>query len=130
MRRSGGREGLGIRGGEAEVRSQRSECGEGVRRILQWWAVFTGIVEQSVPIENIADAPRLPRVVIRNSGGGVGGGESISLNGCCLTVAEMMEGKIGFDVVIETLSKTNLGLLKIGDRVHLERSLRVGDRID
>jgi riboflavin synthase len=42
----------------------------------------------------------------------------------------MMEGSLGFDVVIETLSRTNLGLLSIGDRVHLERSLRVGDRID
>ena len=54
----------------------------------------------------------------------------IAINGCCLTVAELIEGKIGFDVVLETLSKTNLGLLSIGDRVHVERSLRVGDRID
>jgi riboflavin synthase len=92
--------------------------------------VFTGIVEQSVPIANIADGPRFKRVVIANPWNDVRGGESISVNGCCLTVAELMEGKIGFDVVLETLSRTNLGLLHIGDRVHLERSLRAGDRID
>jgi len=92
--------------------------------------VFTGIVEQSVPIANVADGPRFKRITIANPWPDVRGGESISVNGCCLTVAEMMEGKIGFDVVLETLSRTNLGLLKIDDRVHLERSLRVGDRID
>jgi riboflavin synthase len=92
--------------------------------------VFTGIIEQSVPIANIADGPRFRRIVIPNPWQDVRGGESIAVNGCCLTVAEMVDGKIGFDVVSETLSRTNLGLLHIGDRVHLERSLRVGDRID
>jgi len=92
--------------------------------------VFTGIVEQSVAIVNVADGPRFKRMVIADPWNDVSGGESIAVNGCCLTVAELMEGKIGFDVVLETLSKTNLGLLKIGDRVHVERSLRVGDRID
>jgi len=97
---------------------------------LQWWTVFTGIVEQSVAIANVADGPRFKRITIGNPWNDVGDGESIAVNGCCLTVAEMLEGKIGFDVVLETLSKTNLGMLHIGDRVHLERSLRVGDRID
>jgi len=92
--------------------------------------VFTGIIEQSVPVANIVDGPRFKRMTIPNPWADVRGGESISVNGCCLTVAEMMEGKIGFDVVIETLSRTNLGLLRNGDRVHLERSLRAGDRID
>jgi len=92
--------------------------------------VFTGIVEQSVVVANIADGPRFKRITIPNPWSDVRGCESISVNGCCLTVAEMMEGRIGFDVVIETLSRTNLGLLRIGDRVHLERALRAGDRID
>ena len=87
-------------------------------------------MEQSVAVANIADGPRFKRVTIPNPWSDVRGGESISVNGCCLTVAELMEGRIGFDVVIETLSRTNLGLLRIGDRVHLERALRVGDRID
>lgn len=92
--------------------------------------MFTGIVEQSVAILNIADGPRFMRVTIANPWQDVRDGESIAINGCCLTVAEMMDGKIGFDVVSETLSRTNLGLLHNGDRVHVERSLRVGDRID
>lgn len=83
-----------------------------------------------MPIANVVDGPRFKRVTIPNPWADVRGGESISVNGCCLTVAEMMEGSLGFDVVIETLSRTNLGLLSIGDRVHLERSLRAGDRID
>ena len=57
-------------------------------------------------------------------------GESIAVNGCCLTVAEITTGELGFDVVPETLEKTNLGLLKTGDDVHVERSLRIGDRLD
>ena len=81
-------------------------------------------------IANVADGPRFKRLTIANPWQDVRGGESIALNGCCLTVAELIDGTIGFDVVLETLSKTNLGLLKIGDRVHVERSLRVGDRID
>jgi riboflavin synthase len=48
----------------------------------------------------------------------------------CLTVAEMAPGQLSFDVVQETLRRTNLGLLQAGDDAHVERSLRVGDRID
>jgi riboflavin synthase len=92
--------------------------------------VFTGIIERSAVVGNVVDGPRFKRITIPNPWDDVRGGESVAVNGCCLTVAEMIEGSLGFDVVIETLSKTNLGLLSIGDRVHLERSLRAGDRID
>ncbi len=57
-------------------------------------------------------------------------GESIAVNGVCLTAAELSEGAIGFDVIRETLDKTNLGELTGGDEVHLERALRIGDRLD
>lgn len=57
-------------------------------------------------------------------------GESIAVNGACLTVAEMAPGELGFDVIPETLDKTNLGLLSGGDHVNVERALRIGDRID
>jgi riboflavin synthase len=92
--------------------------------------VFTGIVEQSVAVVGIADGPRFKRLTIANPWQDVRPGESISINGACLTVAEILDAKLGFDVVLETLSRTNLGLLRMGDRVHLERALRVGDRID
>jgi riboflavin synthase len=92
--------------------------------------VFTGIVEQSAPVIGIADGPGFKRLTIPNIWSDTRGGESIAINGSCLTVAEIHDGKLGFDIVAETLSLTNLGLLHIGDRVHVERALRVGDRID
>lgn len=57
-------------------------------------------------------------------------GDSIAINGVCLTVADLSAGGIGFDVIKETLEKTNLGALKPGDSVNVERALRAGDRID
>jgi riboflavin synthase len=56
-------------------------------------------------------------------------GESIAINGCCLTVVRADEGAWTFQAGSETLSRTNLGLLRPGDRVNIERSLRVGDRL-
>ncbi|MEQ8764348.1 MAG: riboflavin synthase [Planctomycetota bacterium] len=56
-------------------------------------------------------------------------GDSIAVNGVCLTLAEL-EGTTGsFDVIAETLQKTGLGELKVGDEVNCERSLKVGDRL-
>lgn len=54
-------------------------------------------------------------------------GESISVSGCCLTVAGILDGRMRFDVVQETVDKTTLGRLRAGSGVNLERSLRVGD---
>jgi len=57
-------------------------------------------------------------------------GDSIAINGCCLTVAGLQGPGAAFDVVTETLERTNLGRLRPGDRVHVERSLRLGDPLD
>lgn len=57
-------------------------------------------------------------------------GASIAINGVCLTLAERRAALAAFDVVPETLRMTNLAALQPGDVVNLERSLRVGDRID
>jgi riboflavin synthase len=57
-------------------------------------------------------------------------GQSVAVNGCCLTIAEAGRGQLQFDVIQETLSKTNLGQLTGGDEVNVERSLRAGDRLD
>ena len=57
-------------------------------------------------------------------------GESVAVNGCCLTVAAMDESHLHFDVIRETLDKTGLGAVNAGDRVHVERSLRPTDRLD
>lgn len=56
-------------------------------------------------------------------------GESVAVNGVCLTVVGRAAESFQFQVGPETLLKSNLGALKTGDRVNLERSLRVGDRL-
>lgn len=56
-------------------------------------------------------------------------GESIAVNGTCLTVKSFSEGHFDADASLETLDKTNLGDLAIGDQVHLERALALGDRL-
>ena len=56
-------------------------------------------------------------------------GESIAINGCCLTVTAFDQKSMEFDVSFESLAKTNLGRLAIGSAVNLERALRLGDRL-
>ena len=56
-------------------------------------------------------------------------GDSISVNGTCLTIIKKEGNILGFEVMPETLKITNLRVLKIQEKVNLERSLRVGDRI-
>lgn len=92
--------------------------------------MFTGIVERSVPILAVADGPKFRRLTIAAHWPDVKHGDSIALNGCCLTVAELAANQLSFDVIQESLAKTNLGLLNQGDRVHVERAMRVGDRFD
>jgi riboflavin synthase len=56
-------------------------------------------------------------------------GDSVAINGCCLTVVSLDGGTWSFQAGTETLSKTNLGRLRIGDRVNLERSLPANGRL-
>ncbi len=56
-------------------------------------------------------------------------GSSISVNGCCLTVVEKKSDTVSMDTIEETLKKTNLGDLNIGDRVNLERPLKADARL-
>ena len=90
--------------------------------------MFTGIVEKTVRVVGVAAGPKFQRLTLRE--GPICAMESIAVNGVCLTVADHETGEVGFDVVQETLARTNLGLLKAGDNVHVERSLRIGDRLD
>ncbi len=92
--------------------------------------MFTGIVQQ---IGKVIQGP--------HSGGGVLevqlekpwsdmlSGESVSVNGVCLTVTAHDPSKLRFDVVPETVRASNLGRLRRGDPVNLERALRAGDRL-
>ncbi|MCQ2379476.1 MAG: riboflavin synthase [Victivallaceae bacterium] len=55
-------------------------------------------------------------------------GESIAINGCCLTLERHEGGTLFFHALAETLSRTNLGTLPVGSRVNMERAMRVDDR--
>lgn len=57
-------------------------------------------------------------------------GASIAINGVCLTVVEAAEKTLAFDIIPETLSRSNLGALRPGDMVNIEPSLRLGDPLD
>jgi len=93
--------------------------------------MFTGIIEKSVRVMSVVDTPMFRRLTLSTGYTDLRDGESVAVNGVCLTVATRADdGVCGFDVIKETLEKTNLGLLNAGDDVHVERSLRVGDRVD
>ena len=57
-------------------------------------------------------------------------GASIACSGCCLTVVEKNDNRFSIDASRETLSKTNLGAWKVGSRINLEQSLKLGDELN
>lgn len=57
-------------------------------------------------------------------------GQSVALNGVCLTVTGISKSKCNFEMIDETTKKTDLGNLKVGSMVNIERSLKVGDRME
>ena len=63
------------------------------------------------------------------AGGSVALGDSVAVNGCCLTAVEFADNRLGFDLLTETMRVTNLGTVNPGDRVNLERSLRFDGRV-
>lgn len=93
--------------------------------------MFTGIVEELGRV----------REVVRRGGGarltfecttvrpGIAVGDSVAVNGCCLTVVDLGDGWWAADAQVETLDRTTLGTLRPGDPVNLERPLRLGDRL-
>ena len=61
---------------------------------------------------------------------GIALGDSIAVSGVCLTAVEIDAPHLAFDVSVETLSRTTLGALKLGNGVNLEKALRLSDRLD
>lgn len=93
--------------------------------------MFTGIVQGLCRVVSVVDEPQLRRLVV-DLGPLVEGaqlGASVAINGVCLTVTSLSNGMAHFDVIAESLGRTNLGDLAVGDRVNAERSLRFGDEI-
>jgi riboflavin synthase len=94
-------------------------------------AMFTGIVEDRAKvlrIEHRGQEKRLSLELPRHLTE-VQLGDSININGVCLTIVQKNDQKIGLDLSLETLEKTALRELKEGDHVNLERALRLTDRL-
>lgn len=97
--------------------------------------MFTGIVEGIGIIKkfekktNTRSAAKM-KVDLGNLAKGLKAGHSVAINGVCLTVTRISKGEAEFEMIGETIRKTDLGKLKSGDKVNIERSLKVGDRIE
>lgn len=93
--------------------------------------MFTGIIEEVGTLEEIITGNGFGIMKVKCSKvlEDTKIGDSIATNGVCLTVREKDAFSFSADVMGETLAKTNLGSLKIGDKLNLERALRLSDRL-
>jgi len=93
--------------------------------------MFTGIIEEIGEIQNISSGGESKKLEIKakNILVGLQIGESININGACQTIIQVKPDSFVVESVKETLKRSNLGLLKKGDRVNLERALKLSDRL-
>lgn len=96
--------------------------------------MFTGIVEGMGRVRSVSKsrkgADTIMRVSLGRLGRGLKRGDSVSINGACLTVTKLSKGDAEFEMVAETIRRTNLGRVRPGDKVNIERSMKVGDRLE
>ena len=97
--------------------------------------MFTGIVEGIGKIKKISKATKNRSAIqmivdLGKHGKGLKTGQSVALNGVCLTVTKLSKTECTFEMIEETTKKTDLGNLKPGEFVNIERSLKVGDRLE
>jgi riboflavin synthase len=93
--------------------------------------MFTGLVQSLAAVSEVQarEPGRRLRITAPQIAPQAKLGDSIAVNGCCLTVVEIAGDLLAFDAGPETLSRTNLGKLQSGSPVNLEASLRVGDSL-
>ncbi len=93
--------------------------------------MFTGLVEEIGTIQSITKGVKSAQIVIKANKvlEDIKIGDSISTNGVCLTVAAFESKSFLVDVMAETMRRSNLKHLSIGEKVNLERALRLGDRL-
>ena len=93
--------------------------------------MFTGIVEHLAKVKRVSLKAGGAELLldIGDLAENLKLGESIAINGACLTVKEAKGTVAGFDVSSETLTKTTLGKLRNAEKVNIERALRLGDRL-
>lgn len=91
--------------------------------------MFTGLIEAVGNVRALKERGDAARLILESQlGAELALGESLAVNGCCLTVTTSELGAATFDLLGETLARTNLGKLKAGSRVNLERALRADGR--
>jgi len=93
--------------------------------------MFTGIIEEKGTVRNLLRADKIARLVIESRICSIDSkqGDSISVNGCCLTLTKIDGAILTFDVSPETLKRANLVGLAAGERVNVEQSLKLGGRL-
>ena len=93
--------------------------------------MFTGLVEETGDLVSLDRSATGARLTLRAPlvSGDARIGDSIAINGCCLTVVARDGEKLGFDLLSETLARTNLGALQTGAPVNLERALAANARL-
>ena len=92
--------------------------------------MFTGLVEALGKVDFLEEKGAQARLGISIPfSSELALGDSVAINGCCLTVADFTDAGACFDVLAQTLRVTSLGKLSAGSVVNLERALRVGDRL-
>ncbi len=93
--------------------------------------MFTGIVEEVAQVQWLRRTTKSVQLLISSRfGKRVKRGDSISINGCCLTVTSHRDDQIGFELLDETLTRSNLRELKPESKVNVERAMRASARID
>jgi riboflavin synthase len=93
--------------------------------------MFTGLVREVGEVVWLRRSDRTVQLLVKGprTATRVRIGESVAVNGCCLTVTAQREGQFMFDLLAESLDRTNIGRLKPGSPVNLERALRVDGRL-
>lgn len=93
--------------------------------------MFTGIIEEIGIVREIARGKAVLHLVVevKTTLDGTKIGDSISVNGVCLTVIDIKNNSISFDIVPETIRRTNLGDLKVSSKINLERAIKAGQTI-
>jgi len=91
--------------------------------------VFTGIVRERGRVVSLDGGPDgvLVRIEAPETASGTVVGDSVALNGCCLTAVEVENGSIAFQAVPETLRRTSLGRLEAGAAINVEPAIRAGE---
>lgn len=93
--------------------------------------MFTGIIETIGVVQNIVeDGTNVHLTIATEMTKELKVDQSVSHNGVCLTVVDLLEGAYTVTAIYETMQKTNLGKLKVGDKVNLERAMLPSARLD